>query len=58
MNPKYIVMNDSAGNPKILVRGQEDTYAVLTHGAGDKSVADLIELVCLANTRVEKEAAQ
>ncbi|AXC37870.1 hypothetical protein SEA_JACKO_10 [Microbacterium phage Jacko] len=58
MNPKYIVMSDGGGNPKVLVKGQDGTYATLTHGAGEKSLADLIEMIALANAQAEREAAQ
>lgn len=58
MNPKYIVMNDTSGNPKVLVKGQDGTYAVLTYGAGEKSLADVIELVDLANMQVRQEEEQ
>lgn len=46
--PKYIV-EQGGGNPRVLQRTEEGTYKALTHGAGESTIPDLIEMARLAN---------
>lgn len=48
MTTQYVI-EESNGNPRILQRQSNGTYTVLTHGAGEKTVDDLIVMVNLAN---------
>ena len=51
---KYIVEKRN-GNPAIHVQNPDGSYEVLTHGAGEKTFEDVMELVRLANLAYAKE---
>ncbi|QIG58555.1 hypothetical protein SEA_HUBBS_10 [Microbacterium phage Hubbs] len=53
--PMYIVEERGGSNPAILQQNSNGTYTVLTHGAGEKSIDDLIRLVGFANSYLEEE---
>lgn len=51
---EYIV-EVTNGNPRILQRQTNGTYEVITHGAGEKTVDDLLTLVERANDWVDSQ---
>lgn len=52
--PVYVV-EETNGNPRILQQQNNGTYVVITHGAGEKTTDDLVQLVIYANAYLEQE---